>query len=98
MQRRHSHPQAPLQVSLAEQREVLTKRNGSTLSRRSILKSYTGPQQPRGKRSPLAFDGAADVRQASSLPLLSVGTCSVQVRACAGMCSGLGQVPACAAS
>ena len=56
---------------------MLSRRHGSMLSRRSILKSYTAPQGP--KRGPLAFDGITDVRQAVGMPVLSVGTCSVQV-------------------
>ncbi|KAK9804170.1 hypothetical protein WJX73_008272 [Symbiochloris irregularis] len=64
-------------VALQEQRNVLSKRHGSTLSRRSILKAHNAPQQAP-KRGLLSFDGITDVRQASDMPVFSVGMCSVQ--------------------
>jgi hypothetical protein len=56
---------------------VLSRRRGSTLSRRSILKSHR-PDTSRPKA--LNVEGVLDLRQARGLPIYTLGQCTVQVR------------------
>ena len=63
-----------LQVSAEEQRAVLSKRQGSTLSRRSILKSYHAQSGPTALQLP----GVPNLRMAKGLPVFTVGSISVQ--------------------
>ncbi len=67
-------PAAGLQVSAEEQRAVLSKRQGSTLSRRSILKSYHAQSGPTALQLP----GVPNLRMAKGLPVFTVGSISVQ--------------------
>ena len=63
-------------MSLQEQRAVLTKRHGSTLTRRSILKSlHTTASQRRGP----AVEGIAELRMARGMPVYAIGGSTVQV-------------------
>lgn len=55
---------------------VLSRRRGSTLSRRSILKSHR-PDTSRPKA--LDVEGVLDLRQARGLPIFTLGQCTVQV-------------------
>ena len=63
-----------LQVPAEEQRAVLSKRQGSTLSRRSILKSYHAHSGPTALQLP----GVPNLRMARGLPVFTVGSISVQ--------------------
>ena len=65
-----------MQVELIEQRAVLAKRHGSTLTKRSILKGYHAAGSLR--RGP-EVEGIADLRQVRGLPVYSAGSFSVQV-------------------
>ena len=65
------------QVDLTQQRTVLAKRHGSTLTKRSILKGYHAAGTLR--RGP-AVEGVADLRRVQGVPVFSVGSFSVQVR------------------
>ncbi|KAK9839780.1 hypothetical protein WJX81_000925 [Elliptochloris bilobata] len=64
------------EVTADELRRVLGKRRGSTLSRRSILKSYQPHTNPR--HNAFHVEGVSNVRQARGLPVYTVGSCSVQ--------------------
>lgn len=72
-------------VSLDEQRQVLLRRKGSTVGRRSILKSFT----MAGKHNPLPagelavpaallLEGLIDCRKAEGLPVYTVGQSTVE--------------------
>ena len=67
-------PATGLQVPAEEQRAVLSKRQGSTLSRRSILKSYHAHSGPTALQLP----GVPNLRMARGLPVFTVGSISVQ--------------------
>ena len=53
---------------------MLSKRQGSTLSRRSILKSYHAQSGPTALQLP----GVPNLRMAKGLPVFTVGSISVQ--------------------
>ena len=53
---------------------MLSKRQGSTLSRRSILKSYHAHSGPTALQLP----GVPNLRMARGLPVFTVGSISVQ--------------------
>ena len=65
-----------LQLSPDEQKQVLGKRRGNTLSRRSILKSY----HPTTKKqhNVLHIDGVNELRQAKGMPVYTMGTATLQ--------------------
>lgn len=67
-----------LQVSADEQKHVLGRRKGNTLSRRSIMKSYKPAID--ADQNVLQLDGVADIRKVSTLPIYTAGSCTVQVR------------------
>ena len=56
-----------LQLSAEEQKQVLGKRRGNTLSRRSILKSY----HPHVKKenNVMQIEGVSEIRQARGSPM-----------------------------
>lgn len=64
-------------MGVDEQKHVLGRRRGNTLSRRSILKSY----QPLHavSNNALHLEGVADVRKVSTLAIYAIGSCTVQV-------------------
>lgn len=71
-------------VPIEEQRRVLLRRKGSTVGRRSILKSFTVPGGRRGSdpggggASPSPpVPGVVDMRQARGLPVYAVGSATV---------------------
>jgi hypothetical protein len=66
-------------VPVEEQRRVLLKRHGSTVGRRSILKSYTiAGRLPPGAPPPPLPPGVSDLRQAShGLAVYALGNASV---------------------
>ncbi len=66
-----------LQVPAEEQKHVLGRRKGNTLSRRSIMKSYK--PAIAADQNVLQLDGVADIRKVSTLPIYTVGSCTVQV-------------------
>ena len=66
-----------MQVSADEQKHVLGRRKGNTLSRRSIMKSYKPAIS--ADQNVLQLDGVADIRKVSTLPVYTVGSCTVQV-------------------
>ena len=68
---------ACLQVSAEEQKHVLGRRKGNTLSRRSIMKSYKPANS--ADQNVLQLDGVADIRKVSTLPIYTAGSCTVQV-------------------
>jgi protein-tyrosine phosphatase len=68
-------------VPLDEQRRVLFRRRGSTVGRRSILKSFTmatrRPSTPRASPD-VQVPGIVDLLQASGLPVYTLGNASVE--------------------
>ena len=62
---------------MEEQKHALSKRRGNTLSRRSILKSYKPAHAVR--HNALHLEGVADIRKVSTLPIYTIGSCTVQV-------------------
>lgn len=65
-----------MQLSPDEQKQVLGKRRGNTLSRRSILKSY----HPTTKKqhNALHIDGVSELRQAKGMPVYTMGTANLR--------------------
>ena len=65
-----------LQLSPDEQKQVLGKRRGNTLSRRSILKSY----HPHIKKenNTLQIEGVSEIRQAKGLPVYTMGSATTR--------------------
>ena len=61
-----------------EQKQVLGRRKGNTISRRSIMKSYK-PAHP-AQQNVVQLEGVADIRKVQTLPIYTVGSCTVQVR------------------
>ena len=62
---------------------MLSKRHGSTLTRRSILKGYyhSGGAQRKGP----AVEGISDLRAARGMAVYTIGGSTVQVRAACSM-------------
>ncbi|GAB4814185.1 hypothetical protein N2152v2_001231 [Parachlorella kessleri] len=65
-------------VSLEEQRLVLMKRRGSTVGRRSILKSSAPAGGPCKALNALQLEGVADIRQAEGVPVYTLGHATVE--------------------
>jgi len=65
-----------MQLSPDEQKQVLGKRRGNTLSRRSILKSY----HPTTKKqhNVMQIDGVNELRQAKGMPVYTMGTATLR--------------------
>ena len=65
-----------VQLSPDEQKQVLGKRRGNTLSRRSILKSY----HPTTKKqhNAMHIDGVSELRQAKGMPVYTMGTADLR--------------------
>ena len=65
-----------MQLSPDEQKQVLGKRRGNTLSRRSILKSY----HPTTKKqhNVMHIDGVTELRQAKGMPVYTMGTATLR--------------------
>ena len=66
-----------VQVEVSEQQAVLSRRRGSTLSRKSILKGYL--PQASTKFTAMNLEGVTDIRHAHGLPVYTMGTASIQV-------------------
>ncbi|KAK9808828.1 hypothetical protein WJX72_004439 [[Myrmecia] bisecta] len=64
------------ELGAEEQKKVLGKRRGSTLSRRSILKSYQ--PQSSAKHNAMQVAGVLDIRKAKGLPVYTLGSSTVQ--------------------
>lgn len=64
-------------MGVDEQKHVLARRRGNTLSRRSILKSYKPAHAIHNNA--MQLEGVADIRKVSTLPIFAVGSCTVQV-------------------
>ena len=64
-----------LQLSPDEQKQVLGKRRGNTLSRRSILKSF----HPTTKKqhNVMHIEGVNELRQAKGMPVYTMGTATL---------------------
>ena len=75
-----------VQLSSDEQKQVLGKRRGNTLSRRSILKSY----HPTTKKqhNAMHIDGVNELRQAKGVPVYTMGTANLR-----GLRRSLGFLP-----
>ena len=69
-----------LSVPVSEQRKVLLHRRGSTVGRRSILKSFASPSLPRGVASLSCFivPGVTDVRCMVGPPVYTLGNATVE--------------------
>lgn len=67
-----------VQIGVEEQKQVLRKRKGNTISKRSILKSYK-PVYPDSHNA-VQLEGVADIRKVQSLPVYTVGSCTAQVQ------------------
>ena len=65
-----------MQLSPDEQKQVLGKRRGNTLSRRSILKSY----HPTTKKqhNVMHIDGVSELRQAKGMPVFTMGSANLR--------------------
>lgn len=65
-----------VQLSQDEQKQVLGKRRGNTLSRRSILKSY----HPHVKRenNVIQVEGVSEIRQAKGQPVYTMGSATTR--------------------
>ena len=78
-----------VQLSPDEQKQVLGKRRGNTLSRRSILKSY----HPTTKKqhNAMHIDGVNELRQAKGMPVYTMGTANLRGlrRSCPPCCPTL---------
>lgn len=63
-------------MSPDEQKQVLGKRRGNTLSRRSILKSY----HPTTKKqhNVMHIDGVSELRQAKGMPVFTMGSANLR--------------------
>eukprot|EP00887_Chlorella_sp_A99_P002448 scaffold10.g2448.t1 len=72
-------PQAAVgrDVGPEEQRQVLLRRRGSTVGRRSILKSFMLGGASRCAEA-LRVDGVTELRQAEGLPVFALGNASVE--------------------
>jgi hypothetical protein len=66
-----------VQVGADEQKQVLGRRKGNTISKRSIMKSYKPANTVQ--QNVVQLDGVADIRKVSTLPIYTVGSCTVQV-------------------
>ncbi|KAL3150044.1 hypothetical protein ABBQ38_013395 [Trebouxia sp. C0009 RCD-2024] len=77
------------ELSPDEQKQVLGKRRGNTLSRRSILKSY----HPTTKKqhNVMHIDGVSELRQAKGMPVFTMG--SANLRGLRRLLSELGARP-----
>lgn len=66
-------------LSIAESRKVLLRRKGSTLGRRTILKSYTIPGNLMEGLVPshLLVDGISDIRVLKEQPIFTIGNANV---------------------
>lgn len=65
-------------VSLEEQRLVLMKRRGTTVGRRSILKSFNLAHGPAEALNCLHLEGVTEIRQAEGVPVYTLGNATVE--------------------